>query len=209
MRMLVALVVTVLLGTSLYVMWQKSPSENSSESAVATPLKGQTTGSGEATIGGDFTLTDTEGKAVSTTDFRGKWMLVFFGYTYCPDICQIAAASMSEAMKQLGDDRGKIVPLFITLDPARDDVNTLKAFVQKHDAHFIGLTGDKKQVEDARAKYKVYSAVNPQSATDKNYLVDHSSYMYLMDTEGRYTAHFPHTVEPAKLAEAIKEHLAK
>lgn len=159
-------------------------------------------------IGGAFELVDKEGKVWKNTDFRGKPMLVYFGYTYCPDICPSALYHMTEAMNQLGGAK-TIQPIFITVDPQRDTVLQLKTYAQNFYKGFVMLTGSKEQVNQAIKAYRVHAARASEPNNEEDYLIDHSSLIYLMDKDGGYRAHFNHKTPPAEMVERVKLYLEK
>ena len=157
-------------------------------------------------IGGPFKLVDQHGRAVSDADFRGQYMLIYFGYTYCPDVCPTELQAMSQAVDKLGDDGAKVTPVFITVDPERDTVEELAAYAPHFHPRLVALTGSSEQVAAAAKAYRVYyRKVDDESATD--YLMDHSSIVYLMDPEGRFVTHFGGGTSPDKMAEKIREYL--
>ena len=159
-------------------------------------------------IGGPFRLVDQDGKQRADEEFRGKYMLVYFGYSYCPDVCPMGLRHMSEALKMVQSDRDKIVTLFITVDPERDDVELLKNYSQNYDPNILFLTGDKESIESVKKHYKVFAAKGKSDQTT-DYLMDHSTLIYLMDKDGKFIDHFPHTVSPQVLAERLTRLLAK
>lgn len=159
-------------------------------------------------IGGAFTLTDQTGKARTNEEFKGKYMLVYFGYSYCPDICPMGLSNMSQGLKLIKSDRDKIVTLFITVDPERDDVELLKNYSQNYDPNILFLTGSKENIEQVKKAYKVF-AEKTKSDQTTDYLMDHSTLIYLMDKDGKFIDHFPHTVPPQILAEKLTRLLAK
>jgi cytochrome oxidase Cu insertion factor (SCO1/SenC/PrrC family) len=160
--------------------------------------------SGLASIGGPFALTDHNGQRVTDKTYAGKYLLVFFGYTYCPDVCPSELQVMSAALDQLGGDAEKIQPLFITIDPARDTPQVLKDYVGNFSPRLIGLTGSGDEIANVAAKYRVYyaKALNPQSGTD--YLMDHSTILYLMAPDGTFVKHFTYGTDPKALANDIR-----
>lgn len=143
-----------------------------------------------AAIGGDFTLSDLVGKPVTNDDFKGSYRLVYFGFTTCPAICPTGLNSMGAALADLGQDAQKIVPMFITFDPERDTPERLREYMSNFDPRFVALTGTNEQIKAAAAVYKVYYAKVENAKSPKDYMMDHSSYVYLMDQDGRYLAHF-------------------
>jgi protein SCO1/2 len=160
---------------------------------------------GNASVGGPFTLVDQDGAVVTEQDFAGRLMLVYFGYTFCPDVCPTTLQTMSVAMEQLGDDAKDVAFVFVTLDPKRDTVAQMKRYVDLFEPGPVGLTGSDEQVAAAAKAYRVYYNANDEQGDD--YLVDHSSFIYLMDREGRYLSHFGPTATPEEMAGKIEEAL--
>jgi len=162
-------------------------------------------GSGVALVGGPFTLTDQDGRTVSEKSFAGKYMLVFFGYTYCPDICPTELQVMSAALDQIGPVADRIQPIFISIDPARDTPEVLKSYVGNFGPRLIGLTGTPEQIAAVAKAYRVYYARAGNTASATDYLMDHSSIIYLMGPDGRFLTHMAYTTDAAKLAAQLKE----
>jgi len=162
--------------------------------------------SGKALIGGPFSLTDHTGKPVTQDDFKGKLMLVFFGYTYCPDICPAELQVMSAALDALGADAEKVTPVFITVDPARDTVEQMASYVASFHPRLVGLTGSEEAVKEAAKAYRVYYA-KAGDANSPDYLVDHSAIVYLMGRDGNYLTHFSYGTSAEKMAAGIRKHL--
>ena len=154
-------------------------------------------------IGGPFRLVDQNGKTVTDADLKGKWSLVYFGYTHCPDACPTALNDISIALSQLGPKRDAVRPVFITVDPERDTPQSLKAYVTSFDAPILALTGSPDQVAKAAKGYRVYYAKHPEAGGD--YSMDHSSVIYVMDPDGRFTASFTHESAPEQIAERLKK----
>ena len=154
-------------------------------------------------IGGPFHLVDQNGKAVSDADLKGKWQLIFFGYTHCPDACPTALNEIALALDQLGEKRGEVAVVFITVDPERDTPEVMKSYVQSFDAPIIALTGSADAVAQAAKAYRVYYAKHPRG--DGDYDMDHSAVIYVMNPEGRFTA----TFTPDSTADAIAQRLQK
>lgn len=160
--------------------------------------------SGTALVGGPFTLTDQTGRKVTEKDFLGKYMLVFFGYTYCPDICPTELQVMSAALDSLGTKADVIQPVFITIDPQRDTPEVLKQYVGNFHPRLAGLTGTPEEIASVAKTYRVFFSRVENSASD-TYLMDHSTIMYLMDPQGRFLKHFSYTTDAAALANALAE----
>jgi protein SCO1 len=154
-------------------------------------------------IGGQFQLIDQNGKPFSDANLKGKWHLVFFGYTHCPDACPTALNEMSLALDRLGIKRDEVGVVFITVDPERDTPDVLKAYVQSFDAPVVALTGSPEAVAQAAKAYRVFYAKHPRA--DGDYDMDHSAVIYVMNPEGRFTA----TFTPDSSADAIVQRLQK
>lgn len=149
------------------------------------------TSTGEALVHTEFTLTDHKGNRVTEADFLGRWQLVFFGFTYCPDICPTTLAYMAEVLDRLGDEsREQIVPIFITVDPSRDTPAVMAEYVQAFHPDLIGLTGTDTEIGAAAYAFRVYYEKMEQDSAPDGYLMAHSGYIYLMTPEGRYEAVF-------------------
>lgn len=162
-----------------------------------------------ASIGGAFELTDQHGKTVKDGDFRGRVMLVFFGFTHCPDICPVSVSTLSKVMGALGDKADKVAPVFITVDPTRDTPKAMKDYLAPFDKHMVGLTGTPKQIKKAADAYKVYfaeSEAGKHKAGD-DYMVNHSGIIYLMGKDGAYVQHFSYDVGEKDVVAAINAYL--
>ena len=173
---------------------------------VANPQGGQPVqSSGAALIGGPFSLVGADGKPITDRNFRGRYMLIFFGFTHCPDICPAELQVIAQALEQLGDKAKKVVPIFITLDPERDTPEAMANYVKSFGPNFVGLTGSPEAIAAAAKAYRVaYSKVeNKDSAGD--YSVDHSALAYLMDPEGRYVTHFSYGLSTDQMAEKLEK----
>jgi len=161
--------------------------------------------SARALIGGAFTLTDQDGKRVTDQDYRGKYMLVVFGYTTCPDVCPAELQTIANAVDVLGDKADKVSPIFITVDPERDTVERVAEYVKNFHARFIGLTGSPDEIKQAARAYRVYYAKAEASGSAAGYLMDHSAFMYLMNPQGEYVTHFAYGTAPEKIAASIEK----
>lgn len=164
--------------------------------------------SGKASIGGDFDLIDTEGNHVTHQDFSQKWLLVYFGFSYCPDICPTGLEAMGDALEQLGADADKIQAVFITIDPERDTQEQMASYMSHFSPRIKGLTGDKSQIEAVAKAYRVYYAkANHPGAPSEHYLMDHSAFIYLMDPSGEFVTHFAHGTSAQKMVEILREYV--
>ena len=135
------------------------------------------------TVGGPFTLTDTAGHTVTDADYRGRWMLVYFGYTFCPDVCPTELQTVAGALDALGPEAAKLAPIFITIDPARDTPAKVGEFAAAFSPRLLGLTGTPAQVDQAAKAFAVYYARGKE--TTGGYLMDHSRIAYLMGPDGQ------------------------
>jgi protein SCO1/2 len=163
--------------------------------------------SGQASIGGPFTLTNHLGKQVTDADFSGRYMLVYFGYSFCPDVCPTELQTMGRALDRLGKGADKITPVFISIDPARDGPSELAAYVKAFHPRMVGLTGTAAGIAAAAKAYKVYYRKAPGSERGPmDYLMDHSSFIYLMGPDGKFRAFFRSRLTPDALAKDLRRH---
>jgi protein SCO1/2 len=154
-------------------------------------------------IGGPFKLVDQNGRTVTNTDLEGKWLLVYFGYTHCPDACPTALNNIALALDDLGAEKNQVRPVFITIDPARDTSQALKDYVAAFGAPILALTGNDAAIAQAAAEYRVYYAKHPEAGGD--YSMDHTSIIYVMDPKGRFTASFTGEDPPEQIAARLKK----
>ncbi len=163
---------------------------------------------GTALIGGPFTLVGRDGKPVTDRAFRGKLMLVFFGFTHCPDICPAELQVMSAALDELGPKGNDIIPIFITLDPERDTPPVVTGYVMNFSPRFVGLTGSPEQIAEAAKAYRVtYSKFQEDQTKPDDYTIDHSALVFLMGKDGEYLTHFAYGTPAAKMAETLRRYL--
>ncbi len=162
---------------------------------------------GGVSVGGPFTLVDTEGRTVTDKSYAGRFMLIYFGYTFCPDVCPTELQALAGALDILGPAADGIVPLFVTIDPQRDTVQTLAEYVKLFHPRLVGLTGTDAQIAAAARAYRVYYAKsNPKDSS--SYLMDHSSFIYLIGPDGSLRALFRPGASPRELADGIRAKLA-
>jgi len=159
-------------------------------------------------VGGPFELIDQTGKVRSDRDFRGRLMLVYFGFTYCPDVCPTDLMAIGQALEQLGPDADAVQPVFITLDPERDTAGHLAEYVPLFHPRLLGLTGSLDAIGAAADAYKVYFARIPIGKEAGDYTVDHTSFIYLMDRDGKYLGFFPPGTSAERMVEIIRPRLA-
>jgi protein SCO1/2 len=161
--------------------------------------------SGTAVVGGPFRLVATDGQDVSDQAYRGKWLLLFFGYTFCPDVCPTALSNISGAIEKLGSGAENLQPLFITVDPQRDTREVMKDYLQSFDPRIIGLTGTQDQIDRIVKDYRVYVTQEKPESNNNDYLVSHSAYIYLMDPQRK----FVNVIEGSEAGETIAAWLRK
>jgi protein SCO1/2 len=150
----------------------------------------QATQIGEAAIRSEFTLTDHTGDRVTEADFLGRWQLVFFGFTYCPDVCPTTLAYMASVLDTLEATADRIAPLFITVDPARDTPTVMADYVSAFHPKLTGLTGSEEDVAAAAHAFRVYYERLEEGSAQDGYLMAHSGHIYLMTPEGRFETTF-------------------
>jgi protein SCO1 len=139
-------------------------------------------------VGGPFTLADGAGMQVTDRDFRGKYMLVYFGYTFCPDVCPTTLNEVADALDHLGAKADRLQPIFITVDPKRDTPAVMKQYVAAFTPRLIGLTGSDEQIAKVAQEYRVYYAEHRTGPGPNDYTMDHSSVLYLMGPDGKFIA---------------------
>jgi protein SCO1/2 len=162
---------------------------------------------GAPQVGGDFTLVDNKGETVTAENFKGKLMMVFFGYTFCPDVCPTEMNVFAQVIQGLGDKADEVTPVFITVDPERDTPEVLDEFVNSFDPRIVGLTGTNEQIADVKKAYRAYGqAVNKDDDPDY-YLVDHTSFSYLMGRDGKLDTVFSYGTSPEEIIDVINEKL--
>jgi cytochrome oxidase Cu insertion factor (SCO1/SenC/PrrC family) len=166
---------------------------------------GHTQPGGQIAVGGPYTLTAQDGHSRSSADFHGKYQLIYFGYTLCPDVCPTTLAIMAAAMDKLGPTQNRIVPIFITIDPARDKPPVLKSYLGWFGPRFVGLTGTPEQITRIEREFRVY--VKQQSLQGGGYSIDHSSVIYLMGPDGKLVSVYDEASSPADLAQDIRQRL--
>jgi len=154
----------------------------------------------KANLSGDFELIDHNGNQKSLIDFKGKVLAVFFGFTNCPDICPTTMLDLKAVKLELGDKQDNLQVLFITADPERDTVETLKEYIPSFDPSFIGLTGNLESIKNVAQQYKVFIEKVEQGNT---YTVDHSAGIYLIDKGGKIKIRHSYGSAPKKIAEDI------
>lgn len=149
----------------------------------------------------DFTLTNQDGQPVRLTDYQGKLILLVFGYTHCPDACPVTLSSLNRALEELGDARGQVQVLLISVDPESDTPAVLKEYLSRFNPAFVGLTGSPQEIEAVTRAYGVH--VEDEGSTDGHF-VAHTALTYVIDREGRQVLAFPWQMEPQEIAADLK-----
>jgi protein SCO1 len=157
-----------------------------------------------ASFGRDFALTDANGKARTLADFRGKAVVIFFGYTQCPDVCPTTLSALADAMKQLGPDADRVQVLFVTIDPARDTPALLAQYVPAFDPRFLGLYGSDEATQRVAREFKIIYQKQPGSTPD-TYTMDHSAGSFVFDPQGRLRLYVSHGQGPELFAHDLRE----
>lgn len=192
------LVVAFVLGLSVHLALERFQQPASTQTAQS---------SGEALIGGAFELVNHNGETVTQRDFAGKHMLVFFGFTHCPDVCPAKLNNISVALDRLGSLADEVTPIFITVDPDRDTPERMAQYVSNFSSQIVGLTGTPEQVRKAAKAYRVYYAKVKMENSATGYLMDHSAFTYLMDEQGEYVTHFAYGDSIDKMTDRLRREL--
>ena len=160
-------------------------------------------------IGGSFSLRNQHNQRVSDTDFAGRYMLLYFGFTYCPDVCptglQIMAQALDELEKTAPQKAAIIAPIFVSVDPQRDTPAALADYMPLFHPRLTGLTGTQAEIDSIMRAYKIYAAKVPDSSSAAAYTIDHSSFFYLMSPDGKFIRHFDHLISPEKMAATLNK----
>lgn len=158
-------------------------------------------------VGGPFALIDPTGATRKSEEFRGRYMLVFFGYSHCPDVCPATLQTVSDALDRMSRGANRIQPIFIAVDPARDTPARLARFSQAFDTRILMLTGALEDIRKVAKSYKAYFTYGPKDG-DGNYAVRHTATLFLMGPDRRYRDHFNSNITPSKLARALARYVA-
>jgi protein SCO1 len=161
------------------------------------------------TIGGPFTLVAPDGTTVTEQTYRGKWLLVYFGFTFCPDTCPTTLLEIATALEKLGPEAARLQPLFITVDPRRDTRDVMAEYTQSFNAMIVGLTGSPEQIAAVAQQYGAYYDRRKTGPGTEDYVMDHSTYIYLMDPEGKFVRGFDTDTPGDRIAEVVRELMAQ
>uniref|UniRef100_H0XU76 Synthesis of cytochrome C oxidase 2 n=2 Tax=Otolemur garnettii TaxID=30611 RepID=H0XU76_OTOGA len=198
------LLVTALFGVGLGGAWLAARAEKEQQRQQL-----RTEALRKAAVGqGDFSLLDHRGQACCKADFRGQWVLLYFGFTHCPDICPDELEKLVQVVRQLEAKPGlpPVQPIFITVDPERDDVAAMARYVQDFHPRLLGLTGSPEQVAQASRSYRVYYRAGPKDE-DQDYIVDHSIAIYLLNPDGLFTDYYSRGRSAAQIADSVQQHM--
>ncbi|XP_066110736.1 protein SCO2 homolog, mitochondrial isoform X1 [Saccopteryx bilineata] len=199
------LLVTTLFGAALGGAWlaMRAEKEQRQQQQRTEALR-------QASVGqGDFSLLDHHGQARCKADFQGQWVLMYFGFTHCPDICPDELEKLVQVVRQLEAEPGlpPVQPIFITVDPERDDVTAMARYVQDFHPRLLGLTGSAEQVAQVSRSYRVYYSAGPKDE-DQDYIVDHSIAIYLLSPDGLFTDYYGRTRSAEQIVNSIRHHMA-
>jgi len=198
------LIIVVMLGVIIGIASVLMPSNDNG----STQNSAQLISNGQP-VGGDFTLTSVNGLQ-SLSDFKGKLVLAYFGYTYCPDICPTNLGNLSVAYRQFTqEEKDSLQILFISVDPERDTPERLKQYADYFEANMIGLTGDAKTIAEISRRYGVVYAKVDDPNNGTNYAVDHSAFTYVVDQQGNWKQQLPHATSPDMFVKTVREYLNK
>jgi len=161
--------------------------------------------SSAVTIGGPFTLSTTDGRTVTDQTYRGKWLLVYFGYTFCPNSCPTMLLDIATALKELGPDAAKVQPLFVTIDPQRDTAQVMQQYTQSFDPRIIGLIGTPQQLAAVAHEYGAYYVRHDTGPGATDYVMDHSTYLYIMDPAGNFVSAFHGDTPADRIADELRK----
>jgi protein SCO1/2 len=163
--------------------------------------------SGQALITADFTLHNGVGKTVTAADYKGRYLLVYFGYTHCPDVCPTTLLLMTNTLNQLGKTEAKVQPIFISIDPERDTPQKAGDYASHFGKQLVGLSGSPAEIKHAADSFKVFYSKVEDSHSALGYAVDHSGFIYLMGPDGAYITHFAPTVSEGELTQGLHHYV--
>ena len=198
----------VILG--MFVVYQLTYEPGISQTVKGMAGGKQTRSTGEARIGGEFEVVDHNGNPVTQEDLKNQFSMIFFGFTFCPDVCPMSLSKAAEVYEGLTEKQRKEVKVyFVTVDPERDTAEIMKEYVGAFHDDFTGLTGTNEQIKNISKKYLVYAVLHKEGPEDKDYVVDHSSYFYIMGPDGKYLTHFRHKDTVEEIAQRLQQYLYK
>jgi cytochrome oxidase Cu insertion factor (SCO1/SenC/PrrC family) len=202
---LIAVILVATAGAAYLYLRADAPGEEGRR-ADAARLMGELM-SGKGPVGGPFTLSDANGERRSLSDFRGRLVLLYFGFAHCPDVCPTDLMAVGNLVRSLGPDGNELQPVFITLDPERDTPEVLRAYVASFHPRFVALTGTEEEIRRVATSYKVFfEKVRARGAG--TYVIDHAAYIFLLDREGRFVTLFPPGTPAERMAIVVRDQLA-
>lgn len=224
-----ALIILVVGGVVLAAAWgglYLTQQDSGLQIVSKSPADGAFPEPGTVPIGGPFTLMDHQGRTVTEQDFDNRYLLVFFGFSHCPDICPTTLADIAGTLDMLGGDADAVQPLFVSLDPERDTPKRLAEYVAAFHPRIVGLTGTPEQIAAVAGKYRVfYEKIGSEQYFDEDseggdadaiktpieedYMISHQGNTYLMSPDSEYLAHFSYGTKPEEMAETIKAAIAE
>ncbi|XP_006008566.1 protein SCO2 homolog, mitochondrial isoform X2 [Latimeria chalumnae] len=198
------LLVTCLFGGALFGSWLYVHSEKEKRRRLQRLEQLRKVAVGQ----GDFSLVDHKGEPRTKEDFLGQWVLMYFGFTHCPDICPDELTKMSSVVRLLDKDKAlaAVQPVFVTVDPERDDIKAMTRYVADFHPRLIGLTGSPEKVKEAAKAYRVYYSAGPRDE-DEDYIVDHTVLIYLLNPDGLFVDYYNRSKSDKEIAESIKRHM--
>ena len=204
-KLLIIIALVVLVVSLYFLMLSPSTKKPASRGSIRSEEQHREQAQQYADIGGEFVLIDQDGKEFSSAALLGRPALVYFGFTFCPDICPTSLQKITAVMKTLDQYQIDVTPIFITIDPARDNAELLKLYLTNFHSKLIALTGTEQQVKKAADLFKVYYEIAEGSDKGRNdYLVNHTSFIYLMDKNFHYVKHFDMSTSSEEIIEFIR-----
>jgi protein SCO1/2 len=204
-RALILLAIALAGAVAAFYYAREKPAEEVGRAEAARMMKDLMLG--KARVGGPFTLTDQHGSPRSLADFRGKLVLLYFGYTFCPDVCPTDLLAIGRLIQALGRDGNAVQPVFVTLDPERDTQAVIGNYATAFHPRFVALRGSERETRRIATAYKVYyEKVKPPGSS--TYVIDHTAFIFLLDREGDYVAFFPPGTTVDRMAVMVREVLA-
>lgn len=184
-----------------------SPSSSSVSEKISESLDKDASRGDQPQIGGEFDLITSDRQRYTSAMAKGKYQLIYFGYSYCPDVCPTALSALTEVMDKLGSRAKNFQTIFITMDPKRDTPDHLASYKKNFHPRIVMLTGSEKSIKKVLKAYRVYAAEIKKNSEDQNYLMDHSSIIYLMSPDGVYLTSFTHDTPAKEILSTLKKYL--
>lgn len=189
----------IVLAAAVALLLYLDPGKDETQSPPSRAVSG-------VSIGGAYTLETGDGRTITDQSFPEKLKIVYFGYTFCPDVCRVGLLNISAALDLLGEAADQYQPLFVTIDPTRDTPKIVSEYVDYYDDRIIGLSGSQQAIDQIIKAYRIYVAI-PPNQDPENYLVDHSAYIYIMDQDGTFLDVLDHDASPDKIAASFRKYI--